>query len=467
MQSCNAYFAQLAVDLGPQPLMAIASRFRIPLAADSDSAQRVSDALPQVGYGQAQVVASPLRLASVAASIADDGRLRLPYVDQDAAGASRAESILDPAAARQLNGYMRDVVTSGTGRSLRGHAVAIAGKTGTAEVAGRPSHGWFVGFAPYGGEEAHRLRRRHRACRLRRRDRGAGGRRDRRSRGGGRVDWKMTMDFLRKARDLEAKIAGKFDRTMGDLVQSGSREPLEIVHAIVEAVLEEIQSSGRGRRVFPFNSIALTILAPSRDARARFEAVIADGPPLGDRILARLRSAGCPSDDLDVNVTYETKPRRGWRTPDFHVEFARIEKATAPAPVAVESRPLRVELSVVHGTAERRTYALAAADRIDLGRCPEVRDSQHRLIRTNHVAFVERAGDANQTVSRRHAHLSYEPSSRQFRLHDDGSEHGTSIVRNGRTVAVPRGTRGVRVDTGDEIVLGDARLKVRIVPEPQ
>ena len=26
----------------------------------------------------------------------------------------------------------------------------IAGKTGTAEVSGRPSHGWFVGFAPYG-----------------------------------------------------------------------------------------------------------------------------------------------------------------------------------------------------------------------------------------------------------------------------------------------------------------------------
>ncbi len=45
---------------------------------------------------------------------------------------------------------MRDVVLSGTGRSLRGHPGQIAGKTGTAEVANGPSHGWFVGFAPYG-----------------------------------------------------------------------------------------------------------------------------------------------------------------------------------------------------------------------------------------------------------------------------------------------------------------------------
>jgi pSer/pThr/pTyr-binding forkhead associated (FHA) protein len=77
------------------------------------------------------------------------------------------------------------------------------------------------------------------------------------------------------------------------------------------------------------------------------------------------------------------------------------------------------------------------------------------------VAFLERSGDANQTVSRRHAHIAYEPAGRCFRLHDDGSEHGTGVVRLGRTVAVPRGTRGVRLESGDEIVLGDARVRVR------
>ena len=32
-----------------------------------------------------------------------------------------------------------------------GHEVEIAGKTGTAEVTGAPSHSWFVGFAPATG----------------------------------------------------------------------------------------------------------------------------------------------------------------------------------------------------------------------------------------------------------------------------------------------------------------------------
>ena len=275
----------------------------------------------------------------------------------------------------------------------------------------------------------------------------------------------MTMDLLRGARDLEARIAGRLDRTVGYFVQSGSREPIEIVHAIVETALEEVQPSGRGRRVFPFNSIAVTILATSRDSRARIEAVIADGPPLRDRIAARLAAAGCTVDALDVVVTYEGKPRRGWRHPDFHLDFTRVTPDAVPPPAPQsESRSARMELTVLHGTAERRTYALAASTRIDMGRCTEVRDSHHRLIRTNHVAFVEKAGDVNQTISRRHAHISYDPPSKHHRLHDDGSEQGTSIVRNGRTIPVPRGARGVRLESGDEIVLGDARLKVKLMP---
>jgi cell division protein FtsW (lipid II flippase) len=149
VHSCNAYFAQLAVGLGPMPLIGVADRLKISLAANGNSAERVRQALPQVGYGQAQVVASPLRMATVAAAAAADGFLRPPFVEQDSRSAGPAESIVDAAAARQLGRFMRDVVVDGTARSLRDHAWPIAGKTGTAEVAGRPSHGWFVGFAPF------------------------------------------------------------------------------------------------------------------------------------------------------------------------------------------------------------------------------------------------------------------------------------------------------------------------------
>ena len=272
------------------------------------------------------------------------------------------------------------------------------------------------------------------------------------------------MNFLRKARELEAKLGGSFDRTVGGLVRAGAREPLEIVHAVVEAAQQEVQPSGRGRRVFPFNDIALTILAPSRDARARFEAVLADGPSLRDRIAVSLRSTGCSVDDLDVTVKYDSHSRKGWRHPEFHIEFARVARPERQTSQAVAAPP-RIELTVLNGTAERRTYILTAPARIEIGRCAEVRDSRHRLIRTNHVAFVEGSGGVNQSVSRRHAHISYEPSSRSFRLHDDGSEHGTSIVRHGRSVGVPRGARGVRLEPGDEVVLGEARVRFRFVTE--
>jgi len=270
------------------------------------------------------------------------------------------------------------------------------------------------------------------------------------------------MDLLRKARDLEAKLAGTLDRTVGGLVRSGAREPLEIVHEIVEAAQREVQSSGRGRRVFPFNAVTVTILAPSRDVRARFEAVLSDGLGLRERIVARLGSAGCSVDgaDLDVTVNYDSRPRRNWRHQEFDIEFDRLERRERPPARASAALP-RFELTVLNGTTDRRTYALTASPRIDIGRCAEVRDSRHRLIRTNHIAFLERSGEVNHSVSRRHAHISYEAVSRHFRLHDDGSEHGTSIVRQGRSLPVPRGSRGVRLESGDEIVLGDARVRVK------
>ena len=267
------------------------------------------------------------------------------------------------------------------------------------------------------------------------------------------------MDLLGKARRLESTIARRFDRAASDAAGAVMREPLEIVHLVVQAVEYEIQPSGRGKRVFPFNSITLSVLAPSREGRARFEAVLAGEPPLRDRIVEHLRSKSCPIDDLTLDVAYVAKAPKDWRHPQFNLAFARV--ARAPTNDARRDPAFtRIDLTVVRGTAERKNYSFAAK-RIDLGRCAEVRDSRNRLIRTNHVAFVEGSGDVNQSVSRRHAHIAYEPASGGYRLRDDGSVHGTSVVRNGSAVPVPPGSLGVRLRTGDELVLGEARLRIR------
>jgi peptidoglycan glycosyltransferase len=158
VHSCNAYFAQLAVKLGPGPLAALSGRMKIPLTPNGGSLDRVRDALPQIGYGQGPVVASPLRMAVLAGTVAADGQLRTPYIEEGIGKSSKPDSIVDRTAARRLASYMRDVVVNGTARSLNGHPVPIAGKTGTAEVSGRDSHGWFVGFAPYSQAPAGRKR---------------------------------------------------------------------------------------------------------------------------------------------------------------------------------------------------------------------------------------------------------------------------------------------------------------------
>jgi peptidoglycan glycosyltransferase len=68
----------------------------------------------------------------------------------------KRERLLSPGGATTLSRYMRDGVLEGTGRTLRSHPLRVAGKTGTAEVAGEASHSWFVGFAPYDAPAAAR-----------------------------------------------------------------------------------------------------------------------------------------------------------------------------------------------------------------------------------------------------------------------------------------------------------------------
>ena len=265
------------------------------------------------------------------------------------------------------------------------------------------------------------------------------------------------MDLLAKARRLESHLARTVDRAAQQWSKSGPRGPLEVVHGILDAVDERIEPAGRGTHVFPFNKVKAAIVAVSPDARARFAGVLDGSPTLQERIEGKLRDAGCDVPSLQVRVVYVAQAEPGWTSPEFHVDFSRgavQEQAPSPAPAAVHE----ITLAVTNGLADKPDYTLTL-DRINVGRCAEVRDSRNRLLRTNHVAFSDGAGPINETVSRAHAHIERAKDG-ECRLFDDRSGHGTSIVRTGRTINVPSGSRGVRLQSGDEIVLGEARLRI-------
>ncbi|MFI0354293.1 penicillin-binding transpeptidase domain-containing protein [Actinomadura sp. 9N407] len=151
--SCNTTFAQLAVErLGAGKLAGAAASFGFggPLSpgisATPASFPRPGGGaeLAEAAIGQGRVQASPLSMALVAAAVAD-GRWRPPRLV--AAGRisgerQRARPVPGASALREM---MRAVVTGGTAERA-GLPPGTAGKTGTAEVDGRRSHAWFIGF---------------------------------------------------------------------------------------------------------------------------------------------------------------------------------------------------------------------------------------------------------------------------------------------------------------------------------
>jgi cell division protein FtsI/penicillin-binding protein 2 len=150
--SCNAYFAQLATyAVQAQALLETADLLGIKVARPN-TPEQLKDALPQAGYGQGQVVATPFQMARVAATVANDGAMPEGRWVTDASNTRTSDPVRILAGMPEgfIARSMREVVTAGTARQLAGVAPPIAGKTGTAEVQGKPSHSWFIGYAPYG-----------------------------------------------------------------------------------------------------------------------------------------------------------------------------------------------------------------------------------------------------------------------------------------------------------------------------
>ncbi|MGA2321477.1 MAG: penicillin-binding transpeptidase domain-containing protein [Solirubrobacteraceae bacterium] len=141
--SCNSVFAPLGVKLGSARLVATAERFGF--NHDPGITGAAQSTLPAAGQiqgeldlgstaiGQGQVLASPLEMAIVAATVADGGRRPSPTFEL---GAPRAAGVpvMSASVARTVRDLMIAVVRDGTGTSAAIPGVIVAGKTGTAEL---------------------------------------------------------------------------------------------------------------------------------------------------------------------------------------------------------------------------------------------------------------------------------------------------------------------------------------------
>jgi cell division protein FtsI/penicillin-binding protein 2 len=140
--SCNSVFAPLGAKLGAEKLVQTAEAFGfnqspgISGAATSSipSANDIGDdlAVGSSAIGQGLVQATALQMAWVASTIA--GRGMRPTLTLQEGERPRRTRAIDPGVARAVTKYMRAVVEEGTGTSAAIPGVAVAGKTGTAEL---------------------------------------------------------------------------------------------------------------------------------------------------------------------------------------------------------------------------------------------------------------------------------------------------------------------------------------------
>ena len=182
-KSCNSVFAPLGVKVGAKRLVDTAERYgfnqtpslynRAATAATdpgkmsipTDFSQDTSHTdLSVTAFGQGRVLATPLGMASVAQTVANDGvRSPTPIVKEpELQSDAKPVQVTSEENARTLTGLMRAVVTSGTGVAANIPGLEVAGKTGTAELGPKPGappsapgqeenqliDGWFICFAP-------------------------------------------------------------------------------------------------------------------------------------------------------------------------------------------------------------------------------------------------------------------------------------------------------------------------------
>ncbi len=176
--SCNIWYALAGLETGGDDLVGQADLlgFDAPIPFDlPTSISRVTDGdgpapggfsddveLASASFGQGETFVTPLQMALVASTVANDGVLMRPRLVSALTGegagirdipTSTWRRVMAAADAQSVQGAMQEAVEGDLGRQFTAGAavpgVPTAGKSGTAELGGSGEpHSWFIGFAP-------------------------------------------------------------------------------------------------------------------------------------------------------------------------------------------------------------------------------------------------------------------------------------------------------------------------------
>ena len=148
--SDNIYFAKAALNIGADNLMKSLKLLgfgqELPFVIKMSQSQYANDGgtidseiqLADSGYGQGQILINPLHLATLYTSILNDGNVIRPYLTYSETPKSEvwiAQAFSSDAASRVKTALEKVVNTpEGTGYGAHREDIALAGKTGTAEI---------------------------------------------------------------------------------------------------------------------------------------------------------------------------------------------------------------------------------------------------------------------------------------------------------------------------------------------
>src|ERR1019366_1511364 len=184
--------------------------------------------------------------------------------------------------------------------------------------------------------------------------------------------------------EIEKTIERGFHRFAERMFGPADSNELLLLHRAILAEVEgKVQIVARGRRVFPFARMVVTLVAAEAERRTILQAAF------GERLEADIR-AGLAGSECELPRGFSVEVR----TAEAGLRAFEIEYSAKPAKAAAPPAPATIgRVIVVKGKTASPEYTLERV-RTNIGRMPELTDTDHRVVRRNDVVFEEGADES-------------------------------------------------------------------------